>query len=67
MNEQTSPLMSEFETIEKEAAYTAWLTGKIERSRSSTKPLVSHDKVMAEARAVVETKRKKHVAGSVER
>ncbi len=58
-----SPLVSEFETDEKEARYTAWLKTKVERSRSSTRPLISHDQVMAEARALIESKRKKHAAG----
>lgn len=58
-----SPLVSEFETDEKEANYTAWLKAKIERSRSSTKPLIPHDQVMAQARTLIESKRKKHVVG----
>ena len=58
-----SPLVSEFETKEKEASYTAWLKKKIERARKSTKPLVAHDQVMAEARTLIESKRKKHAVG----
>ena len=63
MSEVSSPLVSEFESDAKQASYVAWLTAKIERSRSSEKPLISHDQVMAEARTVIESKRKKHVIG----
>lgn len=58
-----SPLVSEFETKVKEASYTAWLVAKIERARNSKKPLVSHDQVMSEARALIDTKSKKHAVG----
>ena len=63
MNALLSPLVSEFETKDKEANYTAWLKRKIDISRKSTKPLISHDQVMAEARRVIESKRKKHAVG----
>jgi ABC-type Fe3+-citrate transport system substrate-binding protein len=62
MSAVLSPLVSEFETKDKEANYTAWLKKKIDRSRKSTKPLISHDQVVAEARALIESKRKKHAA-----
>jgi hypothetical protein len=55
--------VSEFETKDKEANYTAWLKRKIDISRKGTKPLISHDQVMAEARRVIESKRKKHAVG----
>ena len=63
MSEVISPLVSEFETAAKEASYLAWLTAKIERSRGSTMPLIPHDQVMAEARILIEAKRKKHAVG----
>ena len=63
MSAVLSPLVSEFETDEKEALYTAWLTAKIERSCGSEKPLIPHDQVMAEARVLIEAKRKKHAVG----
>ena len=58
-----SSLVTEFVTKDKEANYTEWLKRKIDISRKSTKPLISHDQVMAEARRVIETKRKKHAVG----
>jgi hypothetical protein len=63
MSEVLSPLVSEFATHEQEAGYTAWLKAKIERVQSSSKPLVSHDQVMAEARTLIESKSKQSVAG----
>jgi hypothetical protein len=63
MSAVLSPLVSEFETPEKESNYLAWLEAKIERARSSAKPLVLHDQVMAEARAILASKQKKHALG----
>ena len=63
MSAVLSPLVSEFETDEKEALYTAWLTAKIEHSRGSETPVIPHDQVMAEARVLIEAKRKKHAVG----
>ena len=63
MSALLSPLVSEFETKDKEAHYTEWLKRKIDISRKGTKPLISHDEVMAEARRVIESKRKKHAGG----
>jgi hypothetical protein len=63
MNTVQSPRVSEFESDEKEASYTAWLKQKIDRARTSSKPLVPHDQVMAQAREVIVAKRKKHAAG----
>jgi len=60
MNTPLSPLVSEFDSKDKEANYTAWLKQKIDTSRKSTKPLNSHDQVMSEARRVIESKRKTH-------
>lgn len=63
MGAALSPRVSEFENDEQEASYIAWLNAKIERSRNSAKPLLAHDQVMAEARLLIESKRKKHAVG----
>ena len=63
MNALLSSLVSEFETKDKEANYAEGHKQKIDISRKSTKPLIAHDQVMAEARRVIETKRKKHAVG----
>ena len=60
MNAVLSPLVSEFETPEKEFAYTAWLEAKIKCARSSAKPLIPHDQVMAQVQDVIASKRKDH-------
>lgn len=63
MNTVLSPRVSEFESEDKEASYTAWLKQKVDRARNSSRPLVPHDQVMAQVRAVVVAKREKRVAG----
>lgn len=63
MTQQQSPLVSEFDSPEAEAAYTAWLQQKVQQAQSSTEPLQDHDKVMAEARLVIRKNRKQHAVG----
>ncbi len=58
MSTALSPLVSEFETEEQEASYTAWLSNKIQASLDDTRPTIAHDKVMFEARALLAAKRK---------
>ena len=43
-----SPLVSEFETLEQEASYTAWLQAKVAASLADPRPALPHDAVMAE-------------------
>ncbi len=62
MSVALSPMVSEFETKEQEASYTAWLKAKLERSQSSTLPRIPHDQVMAKARALLEAKKKTRAA-----
>lgn len=49
-----SPLVSEFETIEQEASYTAWLQAKVAASLADPRPAIPHDEVMAEMDALIE-------------
>lgn len=53
MNAVLSPLVSEFETLEKEASYTAWLKAKLQASLDDPRPGVPHDQVMAEMEAIL--------------
>lgn len=53
-----SPLESEFETTEEEAAYEAWLRAKVAAALASTEPEVPHDEVVAEMREVIEQARR---------
>ena len=57
-----SPLVSEFETEEQEASYTAWLKAKVQASLDDVRPNIPHDKVMAEARALLVAKKEARAA-----
>ena len=48
-----SPLVSEFETLEQEASYTAWLRAKVAASLADPRPAIPHDEVMAEMDALI--------------
>jgi hypothetical protein len=53
MSTVLSPLVSEFETAEQEASYTAWLQAKTAASLADPRPAVPHDEVMAEMDALI--------------
>ena len=57
MNAVLSPIVSEFDTHEQEASYTAWLKAKVEASLGDPRPNLPHDQVMAKARALLEASR----------
>ena len=48
MSTKLSPLVSEFETTDQEASYTAWLQAKVAASLADPRPATPHDEVMAE-------------------
>lgn len=48
MSKALSPLVSEFETVEQEESYTAWLQAKVAASLADPRPAIPHDEVMAE-------------------
>ena len=54
MSVALSPLVSEFETIEQEASYTAWLQAKVAASLDDSRPAIPHDAVMAEMDALID-------------
>ena len=54
MNAVFSPLVSEFETAEQEASYTAWLKAKVAASLADPRPASPHDEVMAEMDALID-------------
>ena len=54
MNADFSPLVSEFETAEQEASYTAWLKAKVAASLADPRPAIPHDEVMAEMDALID-------------
>jgi hypothetical protein len=53
MKTDYSPLVSEFESEAQETSYTAWLNAKVQASLNDPRPSVSHDQVMAKARALL--------------
>ncbi|MDP1656719.1 MAG: stability determinant [Hylemonella sp.] len=59
MSAVLSPIVSEFETEEQEASYTAWLKAKVQASLDDTRPSVPHDQVMAEMEAIIAEAEKK--------
>jgi hypothetical protein len=63
MNAQFSPIVSEFESEEQEASYTAWLKAKVKASLEDPRPSIPHDEVMAEMRELIESKFKARHAG----
>lgn len=54
MSVALSPLISEFETDEQEASYTAWLQAKVAASLADPRPAIPHDEVMAEMDALID-------------
>jgi hypothetical protein len=54
MSTALSPLVSEFETVEQEASYTAWLRAKVAASLADPRPAIPHDEVMAEMDALID-------------
>ena len=54
MNTALSPLVSEFETTEQEASYTAWLRAKVAASLADPRPAIPHDEVMAEMDTLID-------------
>ncbi|MGY2184871.1 antitoxin [Pseudomonas sp. MAG733B] len=63
MSAERSPIVSEFETEEQAASYDRWFRAKVQASLDDPRPNVPHDQVMAEMRALIESKRKKRDAG----
>lgn len=63
MSAELSPIVSEFDTEEQAASYDRWLRAKVQASLDDPSPNVPHDQVMADMRALIESKRNKHDAG----
>lgn len=54
-----SPIVSEFETEEEAQAYDKWFRAKVEASLADPRPSVPHEQVMAQARALLDSKASK--------
>ena len=53
-----SPIVSEFETEEQAASYDRWFRAKVQASIDDPRPNIPHEQVMAEMRALIESKQK---------
>ena len=53
-----SPIESEFETNEDAEAHDRWVRAKVAKALASTEPAIPHDQVMAEAKAIIDAKRR---------
>ena len=53
-----SPIESEFATTEEAEAYDVWFRAKVQEALDSTRPKIPHDVVMAEMRALIESKKR---------
>lgn len=53
-----SPIESEFETTEQAEAYDVWFRAKVQEALDDPSPGIPHDQVMAEMRALIESKRR---------
>lgn len=51
-----SPIESEFATTEEAEAYDAWFRAKVHAALDSDGPDIPHDQVVAEIRALIESK-----------
>ena len=58
MSAVLSPIVSEFETQEAADAYDVWFRVKVQKSLDSKEPLIPHDEVKAEIRAMLQERRK---------
>jgi len=48
------PLIYEFDSLEEEESYNAWLRAKVQRAIADPRPPVPHDQVIAELDAIIE-------------
>lgn len=62
MSTPLDPIVSEFETQEQADSYDRWFRQRVEASLADPRPGIPHDDVMAEMRALLETKRR-HAVG----
>lgn len=59
MGTRLDPYVHEHDTAEEAETFDRALRERVERARSSAKPRVPHDKVMDEARAIIEAELEK--------
>lgn len=57
MDPHHTPSVSEFDTEEQAASHDRWLRAKVQASLDDPRPNVPHEQVMADIRALIESKR----------
>lgn len=62
MSAKPTPGVSYFETKEQAASYDRWFRAKVQAALDDPSSGISHDQVMADLRALIESKRNKHSA-----
>lgn len=63
MNAKLDPLVSQFQTQEDADAYDQWFRARVQQSLADPRPSIPHDQVMAEARALLASRRAARLAG----
>ncbi|MEG3122845.1 type II toxin-antitoxin system RelB family antitoxin [Sphingomonas sp. GB1N7] len=53
-----SPIESEFASTEEAEAYDVWFRAKVQSALDDPGPFIPHDEVMAEMRALIESKKR---------
>ncbi|WP_372612763.1 stability determinant [Halomonas sp.] len=63
MSTPLDPRISEFETQEQADSYDRWFRERVQRSLDDPRPSIPHDDVMAEMRALLESKKRRNASG----
>ena len=63
MSAELSLIVSDFETPEQAASYDRWFRAQVQASMDDPRPNIPHEQVMAEMRALIESKLNKNSAG----
>ncbi|WP_087718548.1 type II toxin-antitoxin system RelB family antitoxin [Salinicola salarius] len=63
MSTPLDPRISEFETQEQADSYDRWFRDRVQRSLDDSRSSIPHDDVIAEMRALLESKKRRHAAG----
>ncbi|MDF3917843.1 stability determinant [Salinicola salarius] len=63
MSTALDPRISEFETQEQADSYDRWFRDRVQRSLDDSRSSIPHDDVIAEMRALLESKKRRHAAG----
>ena len=63
MSTPLDPRISEFETQEQADSYDRWFRDRVQASLDDSRPSIPHDDVIAEMRALLESKKRRHAAG----